>query len=405
MFKFRKLYILAVLLLGLLVACSSEDVSSPQGEDGIKVGILFSLSGPTAISEAGMADAALLAIEEINREGGINGKQIIPIQEDYASDPSQAASKAQKLIMEDKVVAIIGGLTSASRQAMLPIVEEHNSLLIYPTVYEGEEYSENIIYTGAVPNQQLETFIPWLLENVGKRFYLLGNDYVYPVQMNNQLKKLLEIEGGEVVGEEYVPIGHSEFSAILNDIRQAKPDLIFSTLISDSVPPFYTQFADFGFNAQEMPIASPTTNETELSAVANDVAKGHVSSHAYFKTLDTPENKRFVQAFQEKYGEDQPISTIIEAAYYSAYLLAQALEKVEDPYNTDALIEAFVGLEFVAPQGKIKVDENHHIWLTPRIGIVNENGEFDIVHTADEWIQPEPWSKLLFPDHEEPWKK
>lgn len=405
--KKLKLTIVATLFFLVLAACGSKDTgsSNTNSEEGIKVGVLFSLSGPTSISEAGMADAALLAIEEINNDGGINGKPLIPIQEDYASDPSQAATKAQKLIMNDNVVAIVGGLTSATRQAMLPVVEENSSVLVYPSVYEGEEFSKNIIYTGAVPNQQVEKFIPWLTENVGKRFYFVGNDYIYPVQMNNQVRKLLELEGGEVVGEQYAPIGHSEFSTILNEIRQVQPDVIFSTLISDSVPPFYSQFYDYGFRAEELPIASPTTNETELSAIANKVAKGHISSHAYFKTTDTPENEKFVKAFQEKYGEEKPISTIIEAAYYSVYLLAEALKKVDDPTNSEALIEAFIGLEFKAPQGTITVDENHHTWVTPRIGIINENGEFETVSTAEAPIRPEPWSKLLYPDHEEPWKQ
>src|SRR5690625_3808328 len=169
-----------------------------------------------------MDKKALMANEEINENGGVNEKELIPVQEDYASDPSEAATKTQKLVMEDEVTAIVGGLTTATRQAMLPIIEENNSILVYPSVFEGEEYSENVIYTGAVPNQQLEPFIPWLVENVGKSFYLIGSDYAYPVQMNNQVKMLLEQLGGEVVGEEYVPIGHSEFSSILSDIRQAQ---------------------------------------------------------------------------------------------------------------------------------------------------------------------------------------
>jgi len=394
---------LSILLIIMLAACNSEKKAG--GKDGIKVGVLFSLSGPMAITEKGMADAALLAIDEINAAGGVKGKQLVAVVEDYISDPAQAATKARKLIMQDKVSVIIGGLTSASRQAMLPIVEENNSALMYPGLYEGEEYSKNIIYTGAVPNQQLQSFIPWLTKNVGKKVYLIGNDYVYPVQTNNQVKKLLEQEGGQVVGEQYVPMGTSEFSTVLNEIRQAKPDVIFSTLVAVSTPAFYNQYADYGFKADEMPIVSPTTSETEIAGMSPKSAEGSLATQAYFQTVDTPENKKFVEAFHAKYGKDVPMTSVMESSYYSVYLFAKAAEKVNDPSNAKDLLPAFIGLEFNAPQGTVKIDENNHTWVTPRIAKVNANGDFETLVTAEKSIQPEPWSKLLFPGHAEPWKK
>ena len=132
--------------------------------------------------------------------------------------------------------------------------------------------------------------------------------------------------------------------------------------------------------------------------------KGHYGSQPYFETIDTPENQEFVKAYHEKFGEDEPISAVIEAAYTSVHLLAKALEKVEDPYDADALLEAFIGLEFNAPQGTVTIDENNHTYLFSRIGQVNENGEYEVIFESNEAIKPEPWSKLLFPDHEEPWK-
>jgi ABC-type branched-subunit amino acid transport system substrate-binding protein len=145
-----------------------------------------------------MADAAQLAVEEINESGGINGRKIVPVIEDAASDPAQTATKARKLVMQDQVAAIVGGLTSSLRQAMLPIVEENKSVLIYPGTFEGEEYSENIIYTGSVPNQQLTPLIPWLTENVGKKVFLIGNDYVYPAGLSLfQMAHLLPLWKGD----------------------------------------------------------------------------------------------------------------------------------------------------------------------------------------------------------------
>lgn len=396
-----KLLTLLVLSVLFLAGCNSTSASK---QDGIKVGVLFSLSGETAITEEGMANGALLAIEEINENGGVNGKKLIPIKEDYASDPAQAATKANKLILQDEVVAIVGGLTSASRQAMLPIVEQNNSLLFYPTSFEGLEYSKNIIYTNAVPNQMLQEFFPWVTENLGKKVYFIGNDYVYPVETNNQVKEMLEMVGGEVVGERYVPMGETEFSTILNDIKQAQPDYIFSSLVAISTPAFYSQYSDYGFDPSVMPIVSLATSESEVAGMSNAAAVGHISSLPYFNNIDTPENKAFVEAFKEKYGEDQPITTYVESSYFSVYLLVEALSKIDDPYDTDALIDALIGIEFNAPQGKIKIDENNHTWLHSRIGKLNDNGEFEIIKTFEHPIQPEPWSNLLYPGHEEPWK-
>ncbi|MEB3103498.1 transporter substrate-binding domain-containing protein [Ferviditalea candida] len=397
--------LLTLMMLPVLSACSSSTGGSGGGgNDGIKVGVLFSLSGATAVTEKGMANATLMAIDEINASGGVNGKKLIPVQEDLASEPSVAATKAKKLLLEDKVAAIIGCYTSASRQAVLPIVEQNNGLLVYPTLYEGEEYSKNIIYTGATPNQQLQDFVPWLVKNVGKKFFFVGSDYVYPAETNKQVKALLQQQGGQVVGEEYVPIGQSEFSSVVNKIKAAQPDVVFSDLVGDSVSAFYKQYKNFGMDPKKVPIASPITAETDLISMTKDVSAGNISSYGYFQTLDTPENKKFVEAYHNKYGKDEPITDVHESAYFSTYLLKMALEKVQDPSDTTKLIDAFAGLEFDAPEGKIKVDEkNHHTWLHSRIAKVNDNGQFEVIVNSDKLIHPEPWAKVIFPDHAEPW--
>jgi len=399
-----KYAVIAICLAALLMGCSKS--GSKGSDDEIKVGVLFSLSGGLAVSEKGMSNAALLAIEEINAKGGIKGKKLVAVVEDMASEPSAAATKAKKLLLQDKVVAIIGGYTSPSRQAMLPIMEDNNGLLIYPTFYEGQEYSKNIIYTGATPNQQLQDFVPWLIQNQGKKFYFIGTDHTYPVETNKQVKIMLEKNGGTVVGEQYVPFGHSEFASVINNIKEAQPDVIFSVLAGDSVAAFYKQYKSYGLDPVKMPIASPLTGETEVAAMGIDVAQGHISSAAYFQSVDTPENKSFVEAYKKKYGDGEMITQVIEASYFSAHLLAKALEKVEDPSNTDELIKAFAGLEFQAPQGKIKVDpENNHTWLQSLIGKTGADGQYEIIQKSNESLHPEPWSKDLFPDHEEPWKK
>lgn len=400
-----------ILALGLgvtltLAGCGgSKTANTSSGGadgDGIKVGVLFSLSGATAVTEKGMANAALLAIDEINANGGVKGKKLIPVQEDLASQPSVAATKAKKLLLQDKVVAIVGGYTSASRQAMLPIVEQNKGVLVYPTLYEGEECSKNIIYTGAVPNQQLQDFIPWLIENYGKKFFFVGSDYVYPAETNKQVKALLQKHGGEVVGEEYVPIGHSEFSSVVNKIKTARPNVIFSDLVGDSVAAFYKQYKSYGLDPAKMPIASPITAETDVASMGAEVGEGHITSYGYFQSLDTTENKKFVEAYHKKYGQNEPITSVIEAAYFSTHLLAKALEKTDDMQNADKLVKAFAGLEYQAPQGKIRIDEhNNHTYLYSRIAKIGKDGQFHVLKESKEPIAPEPWAKILFPDKQD----
>lgn len=210
----------------------NADLAQAAGGE-IKVGVLYSLTGTTAIIETSLNQATILAIEEINAAGGINGMKVVPVIEDPASDPATFSQKARKLVVGDKCVSVFGSYTSASRKAVLPVFEKYNNLYWYPTLYEGRECSKNVIYTGAVPNQQQKEFVPWLIKNFGKKFYLIGSNYIYPKEENNVCKILLKQLGGEVVGEEYVPLGHSEFSAVINKFKDTQPNVIFSTVVGD----------------------------------------------------------------------------------------------------------------------------------------------------------------------------
>ncbi len=244
---------------------NADLASAAAGE--IKVGVLFSLTGTTAIIEESLNKATIMAIEEINAAGGIKGMKVVPVVEDPASDPATFAEKARKLVVGDKCVSVFGSYTSASRKAVLPVFERQNNLYWYPTLYEGRECSKNVIYTGAVPNQQQDEFIPWLINKFGKKFYLIGSNYIYPKEENNYCKKLLQKHGGEVVAEEYVPLGHSEFSSVINKFRSTQPNVIFSTVVGDSVVALHRQYHAAGLDPAKMPMASLTTSENEIAAM------------------------------------------------------------------------------------------------------------------------------------------
>jgi urea ABC transporter urea binding protein len=367
--------------------------------DTIKVGILHSLSGTIAIIERSLHNAELLAIDEINAAGGVMGKMIEPVIEDTQSMVQVFADKAKKLILEDKVVAVLGCYTSASRQSVLPVFEQYNNVLLYPTLYEAQECSKNCFYTGCVPNQQLDDFVPWLIENVGPKFYMIGSNYIYPKETNREVKALLKAHGGIDVGEEYAPLGHTEFSTNINKIVAKKPDVVFSDLVGDSVIAFYKQFAGFGLTADDIIIATPITTEQETIAMGPENGLGHLTSFNYFQSVDTPENKKFVTAFKAKYGKNEVTNAVMEAAYFQTFMLAQALEKTQST-DADALIfEGLPGQEYQAPGGLVKIDEkNHHTWLWPKIGRANEEGQFDIIWERDDWVRPDPWVDLLYPN-------
>jgi urea transport system substrate-binding protein len=275
-----------------------------QGET-IRVGILHSLSGTMAISETSVVDAEKLAIKEINAAGGVLGKQIEPIIEDGASDWPTFAEKATKLIDVDKVATVFGCWTSASRKAVLPVFESKQHLLWYPVQYEGQECSKNIFYTGAAPNQQIEPSVEWLLKNKGKEFFLVGSDYVFPRTANTIIKAQLEALGGKVVGEDYLPLGNTEVTPIISKIRAALPNggVIYNSLNGDSNVAFFKQLKGAGLGPDRYPSMSVSIAEEEVQAIGPEFLEGHFAAWNYFMTVDTPANKKFVEAFKAEYGQ------------------------------------------------------------------------------------------------------
>ncbi|HEY9633391.1 MAG TPA: urea ABC transporter substrate-binding protein [Coleofasciculaceae cyanobacterium] len=396
----------------LLKACSSgqstNTAASPSASgspvasagaasgDTIKVGILHSLSGTMAISEKSVVDAEKLAIKEINAAGGVLGKQIEAITEDGASDWPTFAEKAKKLIDQDKVVSIFGCWTSASRKAVLPVFEEKKHMLWYPVQYEGQECSQNIFYTGAAPNQQIEPSVDWLLQNKGKEFFLVGSDYVFPRTANTIIKAQLAAKGGKTVGEDYLPLGNTEVTAIIAKIKQALPNggVIYNTLNGDSNVALFKQLKGAGLGPDKYPSMSVSIAEEEVKAIGPEYLKGHYAAWNYFQTVDNATNKKFVEAFKKEYGSDRVTNDPMEAAYIAVYLWKQAVEKAKTT-DLEPVRKAAVGQSFDAPEGRVTLEANHHISKFVRIGEVADNGLFKIVYSTDKAISPVPWNQFV----------
>lgn len=375
-------------------ASSTPASSSAASEGGtVKVGILHSLSGTMSISEVTVKNSELMAIDEINAAGGVLGKQIEPIIEDGASDWPTFAEKARKLISENKVATVFGGWTSASRKAMLPVFEELNGLLWYPVQYEGLESSPNIFYTGATTNQQIVPSVDYLLEQGKKKFFLLGSDYVFPRTANKIIKAQLAAKGGETVAEEYTPLGHTDYTTIIAKIKEARPDVVYNTLNGDSNVAFFKQLKDAGIAASDLTTLSVSIAEEEVKGIGPDFLAGHLVAWNYYQTTDTPENKTFVESFKAKYGADSVTSDPMEAGYTAVYLWKAAVEKAGS-FDVDAVKAAADGIEFDAPEGKVKIDgETQHIYKTVRIGEIQSDGMIKELSNSGSAVKPDPYLK------------
>ena len=358
--------------------------------DTVELGFLNSTSGVMAISEQTVRDALMLAAEEINAGGGILDKQIEFIEEDGQSEPTVFAEKINKLLTEDEVAAVFGGWTSASRKAMLPVVEGADGLLFYPVQYEGLEASENIYYTGATTNQQIIPAMDFLKSEGVETLFLAGSDYVFPRTANKIIKQYAAELGIEIVGEEYVPLDSDDWTTQVAKIAAAEPDFVFNTINGSSNVGFIKAYDEAGLGADKSPIISVSIAEEEAPAMGADLT-GQYAAWNYFQSVDSPENTTFIEAFQAKYGTNRPTSDPMEAAYTSLYLYKAMVEKAES-FCVDAVNEASDGVTFESPEGTVTVNgENHHIAKTGLIGQINAENQFDVVWSSEGPIEPDPF--------------
>ncbi len=377
----------------IVLGAAGGATSLATAQETVKLGLLHSLSGTIAIAEASLVDAEKMAIDEINAAGGVLGRKIEPVVEDGASDNSTFAEKARKLLERDKVAAIVGCYTSASRKAVLPILNQDKGLLFYPTYYEGQEEDKHVFYTSQEATQSVIAAVEWLAKEKGKTFFLVGSDYIYPRICNKIAKPTIMKAGGKVLGEEYAPLGHTEFSSIINKIKAAKPDCIYSTVVGGSNVAFYKQLRAAGLDGTKQVLLSTVVSENEIEGIGKDNATGYYACMGYFQSIKSPENDKFVKAYKAKYGADRVIGDPMECAYNSVYLWKMAAEKAKS-FDVDKVTAAAAGIEWDAPEGHLRVHAtNHHLWKKVRIGRARADGQFDIVWES-QLIEPNPFPKL-----------
>lgn len=359
----------------------------------VKLGLLYSSTGVTAVVESQQRQAAILAIEEINHAGGLLGEELLYAGKDTRSLPAGFRAEGERLIVEDKVDALFGCYMSSCRKAVLPSVSGHKSMLFYPTHYEGFEYAQGCIYSGAAPNQNAKWLADFMTQNYGSRYFLVGSNYVFPYEINRLMRDLLSNRGADVVDEVYIPLtaDRAEIDDVISRIKQSGPAIVFSTLVGQNAVDFYRAYDRAGFDRAHTPICSVTSGEPEMAAIGTEAAEGNIKVAPYFSVIDSDANHRFVTNFRTRFGDGAALCAEAEAAYFQVKLFAEAVTRTGTT-DRDALQRILPTFLLEAPQGLVRIDaKTNHTVLWPRVGVVNAQGIFDIVQEATAPVIPAPY--------------
>jgi urea transport system substrate-binding protein len=422
------LYLAIFALSGCEPLSKARDVltKSDQERKTIKLGILHSQTGTMGMNEMSLRHCEVLAIEQINASGELSNVDLVPVVKDGRSKIDIFRRRTRELVDVEKVDVIFGCWTSLHRKAVIDELDNptdlfrtepdarnssqpHKPLLFYPLQYEGFEVNRNVFYFGSTPNQQILPALDWFMSQQGgsrKRVYLIGSDYLFPRTANFIVRKYLEKQSMQVVGEDYLPLGHSDFKDSIHRIAETSPDLILSTINGDSNFYFYKQYYESGARPDSTPIVATSVGEDELRRIPPEYVHGHFAAWSYFQSLDTPQSKEFVKSFKKTYGLDRVVDDPMEAAYTQVMVWKEAYKraKTSDPMKIREVLEK--GLEFDAPGGKIKVDpKTHHLYKKFRLGKTGLDRQFEIVYESKDLIAPDPFPSFAFPGWECDWTR
>ncbi|MFM7033693.1 MAG: urea ABC transporter substrate-binding protein [Planctomycetia bacterium] len=394
-----------ILAPSLFVGCS---LGVPPNRSRVLVGLMHSQTGPLAISATSLRDIQLHAIERINADGGVLG-HLIDVKAPDTRSRNDLFVKRSRQLLDSGAAALFGCWTSASRKAVLPIVEDYRKLLFYAVQYEGNESSKYIVYGGMVPNQQILPAIDWLIGDQGgarKKIFLVGSDYVYPRTANYIATKYLQSIGLEPVGEAYVPLGDRDFTAIVEEIRASGADAVLNTVNGDSNIGLFAALADGAINPAKVPVVSTSLAEDELRSLLPEQVRGHYAAACSFQSLDTEANRSWVKGFRDEFGYDRVAGGPMEPGWCLVHLWKRAVEKAGS-FETEAVRQAFrEGLSFAGPGGTVRLDpKTQHTTKHFRLGRIRADRQFDVVHQSNGPIDPDPYPQIAFPGWSCDWTK
>ncbi|MCT2537154.1 substrate-binding protein [Aquibacillus koreensis] len=373
----KKIFAILVMIVfvGVLVACNQT--SGASNDNTIKIGIIADLSGSGSTLGPGAVNAAELAVEEINAGGGVLGKEVELITGDSASDAKTANDQAKTILNKNKADALFLMSNSANREAMMSTVEKSNKLFFYTPIYEGGSYGDNMYFSGEVPSQQIEPVIPHIMETYeAKKWFIVGNDYVWARKTSEILKGAVEGNGGEIVGEEYVPMGTSDFSTIISNIQSADPDFISVEVVGADAISFVKQLESMGLDKG---LFAYNVDEDSIKAMGKG-AVGMLEAASYFYNLDTEANKEYLKNYTEKFGEDAVRPNFVSnSPYEPIHIWAKAVNEAGN-LEVKEVNEALPTVTFSGPKGEVSFDgEGHHASLPIFLGEVGDDLEVTIV--------------------------
>lgn len=356
-----------------------------------RIGVMFSTTGPYSIVARSMLNGALLAVAE----RPASDITIEPVVVNPGGDLASYAALSRDLLRAD-IRHVVGCYTSSSRKEVIPCFEKHDALLWYPSHYEGFESSNNVIYTGASPNQHVLPLVDHMLAHVGSSAFCIGSNYIWAWENTRIFREAMTARGARVLAERYVAVGDTEIDQVVEAILEARPDFVFNNLIGTSNYAFFRSFraacVKRGIDQPKViPVVSCTLSEPELEEIGTDAVDGHLSSSVYFSSLATPANEAFTRAYHETFPEGPSTSADAEASYIAMKLLILSLAEVGTD-DVEAVKQAATRQHLLAPQGEVRIDpQTLHAYLTPRIGRSNAASRFDILVEAPGPVRPDPY--------------
>lgn len=359
------------------------------GRASVPIGVIFSISGSYRTVGQEMLNGALLGIEQVNADSTFDFS-FEPAIVDPGGEPTAYRLQCEELLRGRSVRHVIGCYTSSSRKESIPAFEKFDALLWYPSHYEGFESNNNVIYTGASPNQHIIPLLRYMLRERGRRVYCVGSNYIWAWENNRILREVVQACGGSVLAEKYLPVGVTDVERIIAEIRVARPDFVFNTLIGESSYAFYRAHAR-EIGSRNVPVTSCSLSEPELISIGPEASTGHIASSVYFQSIDRPSNRRFVESYRARFGRDKVTSADAEASYIAVTLLAGAI-RAAGTTDIEQVKKALYGCNLEAPQGRVHVDaDSNHSYLTPALGVSRADGQFDSIWIAGQPEKPDPY--------------
>ncbi|MBY3183105.1 MULTISPECIES: substrate-binding protein [Rhizobium] len=361
----------------MLTLASAAFATAAFAEDPIKIGVPVGLSGANSVVAPSVVQAAELAVEEINGKGGVLGR---PLQLEIADDASGAAG-AQKafdsLVFQKEVNVVISMETSAARNAGLPIISKGDVPYIYTSFYEGKSCNANLFVDAWVPEQQVPPVVDNFITKQGaKKFFLIGSDYAFGRGMLTFAKGYIEKAGAQIVGEEYLPMDGSDWTAIISKLRSSGADAIITSTAGGA--PNVTLTKQLRSSGVTLPYGNLAVDEGTAKSMGTD-AKDIFLSASYVTGINSPENKAFLSAMDKKFGKELRTPNDLSVPQYEAiYLYKAAVEKAGSTDTADVL-KALPDVSFTGPRGKISMNKQHHAPLTMYLGQVKDDGSVAVV--------------------------